>query len=113
VSPSRPADWAHLAELSQLTEKDIAAINKRLDRMDADSKVGPWTRRTLQLISEQPGIVSTVLARQMSIERYAFKALVYKLKRTGLTYSLDVGYSISPRGRAYLRYYRSQPSAET
>jgi hypothetical protein len=28
---------------------------------------------------------------------------LYKLKRLSLTYSLDVGYSISPRGRAYLR----------
>jgi hypothetical protein len=39
----------------------------------------------------------------MQIDRYAFKDLVYKLKKLGLTYSLDVGYSISPRGRAYLR----------
>jgi len=103
VSPSKPADWARLAEQSQLTDKDIGDISKRLDRMDADSDLGPWTRRTLQLISEQPGVVSTVLARQMGFERYAFKALVYKLKRTGLTYSLEVGYSITPRGRAYLR----------
>ena len=71
--------------------------------MDETSKLGPWTRRTLQLISEQPGVVSTVLARQMGFERYAFKALVYGLKRLGLTYSLDVGYSITPRGRAFLR----------
>jgi hypothetical protein len=44
-----------------------------------------------------------VLARQMNIERYEYKAMIYKLKRLSLTYSLDVGYSISPRGRAYLR----------
>jgi hypothetical protein len=103
VSPSRPADWARLAEQTSLSAADVAAVTKRLDRMDADSKVGPWTRRTLQLISEQPGVVSTVLARQMGVERYAYKALVYKLKRLGLTYSLEVGYSITPRGRAYLR----------
>jgi hypothetical protein len=103
VSPSRPADWARLAEQTGLTDKDVTDITKKLDRMDAGSKVGPWTRRTLQLISEQPGVVSTVLARQMGVERYAYKALVYKLKRLGLTYSLEVGYSITPRGRAYLR----------
>lgn len=100
---SRPADWDRLAEQSQLTPSDVADITKRLDRMDAGSKVGPWTRRTLQLIAEQPGVVSTVLARQMGFERYAFKDLVYKLKRLGLTYSLEVGYSITPRGRAYRR----------
>lgn len=107
---SRPADWARLAEQAKLTDKDIADITRRLDRMDHDSNVGAWTRRTLQLIAEQPGVVSTVLARQVGIERYAFKALVYKLKRLSLTYSLEVGYSISPRGRAYLR--ESQPKAE-
>jgi hypothetical protein len=90
VTPKRkgPADWAELAEKSQLTDADVAAIDERLDKMDETSGVGPWTRRTLQLISEQPGVVSTVLARQMNLDRYAFKA---------------VGYSISPRGRAYLR----------
>jgi hypothetical protein len=103
VSPSRPADWEALAEKNKLTPKDVESITKKLDRMDTTSKVGPWTRRTLQLILEQPGIVSTVLARQMGFERYAFKELVYRLKRLSLTYSLEVGYAISPRGRAYLR----------
>lgn len=97
------AHWDRLAEQSQLTPSDVADISKRLDRMDATSKLGPWTRRTLQLIADQPGVVSTVLARQMGFERYAFKDLVSKLKRLGLTYSLEVGYSISPRGRAFLR----------
>ena len=96
-------DWDRLAEHSRLTPSEVADISQRLDRMDATSKLGPWTRRTLQLIAEQPGVVSTVLARQMGFERYAFKDLVYKLKGLGLTYSLEVGYSITPRGRAYLR----------
>ena len=30
------------------------------------------------------------------VARYEYKALIYKLKRLGLTYSLEVGYSISP-----------------
>jgi hypothetical protein len=103
VSRSGPADWELLAEQNKLTEKDVASIGSRLDRMDANSQVGPWTRRTLQLIAEQPGVVSSVLSRQMGIERYVFKDLVYRLKRLGLTYSLDVGYSISPRGRVFLK----------
>lgn len=98
-----PDDWDRLAEQSRLTAKDIETISKRLDRMDAASTAGPWTRRTLELIAEQPGVVSAVLARQMRFERYAFKALVSELKRLGLTYSLDVGHSITPRGRAFLR----------
>ena len=103
MTPSKPADWDKLAENSKLTPSDVAKITKRLDKLDADAEHGPWTRKTLELIADQPGVVSTVLSRQMGIERYEYKAMIYKLKRLSLTYSLDVGYSISPRGRAYLR----------
>lgn len=102
MSPT-PAERERLAAQSKLTAKQVEAITKRLDRWDAASKDGPWTRRTLELIQQQPGVVSTVLANQMRRERLVFKALVYKLKDIGLTYSLEVGYCLSPRGRAYLR----------
>ena len=102
MSPT-PAERERLAAQSRLTKAQVDAITKRFDRMDARSEVGPWTRRTLQLIGEQPGVVSTVLARQMKRERLAFKALVRRLKDLGLTYSLEVGYCLSPRGRAYLK----------
>ena len=100
MSPT-PAEREKVAAQAKLTDKQIADITKRLDGMD--DRDGPWTRRTLQLIAEQPGVVSTVLSRQMNRERYAFKALVRKLKDMGLTYSLDVGYCLSPRGRAYMK----------
>jgi hypothetical protein len=38
----------------------------------------------------------------MGYDRPAFKLDVRKLKRLGLTESLEVGYRLSPRGRAYL-----------
>ena len=101
--PKRPADIEKLALDNQLTEKDVASISKKLQTMDAGSKHGPWTLKTLRLISEQPGVVSTLLSRQIGIERYAYKALIRRLKGLGLTYSLEVGYAITPRGRAYLR----------
>lgn len=47
--------------------------------------------------------MSTELARELGTERFAFKANVRKLKRIGLTHSLEVGYRLSPRGRAYVR----------
>jgi hypothetical protein len=109
VSPSKASDWDKLAENNKLTPSDVEKITKRLDKMDADAKHGPWTRRTLELISDQPGVVSTILARQMGIERYEYKAMIYKLKRLSLTYSLEVGYAISPRGRAYLRLTAPKP----
>jgi hypothetical protein len=89
-----------LSQQDQLSAADVAGIDQRLARFDADS---PWTRKTLELIERLPGVVSTELAEQMGMERFAFKKLVYKLKRLGLTHSLEVGYRISPRGAAYLR----------
>jgi biotin operon repressor len=42
------------------------------------------------------------LAAGLGRERAAFKADVRKLKELGLTESLEVGYRLSPRGRALL-----------
>ncbi len=69
--------------------------------MDARSPTGPWTREALDLIERYPAVVSTELAKKIGMERFAFKAQVRKLKRLGLTHSLEVGYQLSPRGRAY------------
>jgi DNA-binding MarR family transcriptional regulator len=56
----------------------------------------------LHAIASQPAVVSTTLAEQLGMERPAFKLNVRKLKALGLTESLDVGYRLSPRGRALL-----------
>jgi hypothetical protein len=64
---------------------------------------GAWTARALALISRKPGVVSTELARELGLPRFEFKRRVRRLKELGLTESLEVGYRISPRGRALLR----------
>jgi hypothetical protein len=81
---------------------DDAALDRRLDRLDATSPVGPWTRPTLELIASRPAVRAAELAEALGRERLPFKADVRKLKRLGLTESLDVGYRLSARGRAYL-----------
>jgi hypothetical protein len=58
----------------------------------------------LQLIADQPGIVSSVLAQQVQADVPPFKRRVRQLKELGLTESLEVGYRLSPRGRALLEY---------
>jgi hypothetical protein len=78
-------------------------ITTRLDRLDARSEHGPWTRPTLEAIRDNPGVVSTVLAEGFGRERFAFKTDVRKLKALGLTESLEVGYRLSPLGEEYLR----------
>jgi hypothetical protein len=91
-----------LGAKDRLTDDDVADLDRRLAKMDANSSVGPWTLATLRIIGEQPGVVSTRLAEQLGRERFSFKADVRKLKKLGLTRSLEVGYELSPRGQAYL-----------
>jgi hypothetical protein len=81
---------------------DDAAIDMRLDRLDTHSPDGPWTRATLDAIARRPAVRAGDLAAELGRQRLPFKADVRKLKRLGLTESLEVGYRLSPRGRAYL-----------
>jgi len=85
---------------------ELEVIVGRLAKIDATSST-PWTTRYLQLIAGQPGIVSRVLAPQVDAEVQPFKRRVRQLKELGLTESLEVGYRLSPRGRAVLEWLAS------
>jgi biotin operon repressor len=91
-----------LASTAGLTDADVAAIRKRLLRLDAASKRGPWTTEVLEQIATQPAVSSAVLAADLDWDRPDYKLHVRHLKALGLTISLDVGYRLSPRGHAYL-----------
>lgn len=101
ISLAGPDPRVALRVDSELTLADRAAIDRRLDRMDAAAD-RPWTRRTLGQIAERPGTVSTALAAAVGEERQAYKLRVRRLKALGLTESLEVGYRLSPRGQSYL-----------
>ena len=92
-------DRVEIALEDALTSDDVAAIAAKLERMDRD---GPWTMATLKLIEKHPRVAASQLAKKAKRETLPFKADVRKLKRLGLTQSFEVGYEISPRGRAYL-----------
>jgi hypothetical protein len=87
----------------RLSKADRAEIDTRLARMDRTSPHGPWTATVLELIAENPGVRAPDLAARMGRETLPFKRDVRKLKELGLTESLEVGYRLSPRGRAYRR----------
>jgi hypothetical protein len=87
----------------RLSRADHAEIETRLARMDRASPHGPWTAAVLELIAENPGVRAPDLAARMGRETLPFKRDVRKLKELGLTESLEVGYRLSPRGRAYRR----------
>jgi len=101
-----PDPRAELAADPDLSDADVADLDRRLDRMDTSGADGPWTARTLAAIAARPGVVSTTLAESLGRDRLPFKQDVQKLKRLGLTLSLPVGYRLSPRGETYLRRTR-------
>jgi hypothetical protein len=107
VHVAGPDQRVALREQADLTDDDVAAIDGRLDRFDRASKHGAWTRRVLRLIADRPATRAPDLAASLGRETQPFKTDVRKLKELGLTESLEVGYRLSPRGRAYLGRTRS------
>jgi hypothetical protein len=91
-----------LRQASDLSDEELAGLRARLERLDSAARDGPWTRLTLRLIGDRPGVRAADLAGAAGRERHSFKTDVRKLKELGLTESLEVGYRLSPRGRALL-----------
>jgi len=81
---------------------EIGTILTGLDRLDAASPIGPWTRTTLRIIDRNPEVRAPDLAAELGRETPDFKKDVRKLKERGLTESLAIGYRLSPRGEAVL-----------
>lgn len=77
-------------------------IAEKLKKMDERSEHGPWTKKALALIEKNPRVAASKLAPKLGRETKSFKADIVKLKKLGLTQSFEVGYEISPRGRAFL-----------
>ena len=84
------------------TEPELAEIRARLERLDAASACGPWTRQTLAIIDRSPEVRAPDLAAELGRDTPSFKRDVRKLKELGLTESLEVGYRLSPRGQLTL-----------
>ena len=81
-------------------------------RLDAASRHGAWTMTVLRLVRDRPAVRAADLAPLLGLETQPFKRDVRKLKELGLTESLEVGYRLSPRGRAVLyRFGRRAPRA--
>jgi hypothetical protein len=91
-----------LRERAELSPAERTELGRRLARMDAASRHGPWTAEVLRLIADRPGTRAADLAAALGREKSPFKADVRKLKELGLTESLEVGYRLSPRGQSYL-----------
>jgi hypothetical protein len=97
-----PDPRVELRQRANIGPAERAEIDARLARLDAASRRGPWTAAVLALIAERPATRAPDLAVELGRETAPFKADVRKLKELGLTESLERGYRLSPRGRAYL-----------
>jgi len=97
-----PDPREELAAQTSLSAEDLTDLRARLAQFDELSHHGAWTLQTLRLIQTQPAVRAADLAASVGRETAPFKLDVRKLKNLGLTYSLEVGYRLSPRGAAYL-----------
>lgn len=86
-----------LAADDELSDAAMADIAARLDRLDRPSA---WTAAVLAAIATHPGRRAADLAAAAGRDVASFKRDVRKLKALGLTESLEVGYRLTPRGRA-------------
>jgi len=97
-----PDPREELRRADQMPDGGWDELAARLARLDRVSRHGAWTMQALRLIGERPGVRAAELAAAVGRDRASFKTDVRKLKELGLTESLEVGYRLSPRGRALL-----------
>ncbi|HEY0761576.1 MAG TPA: hypothetical protein VGD61_04315 [Pyrinomonadaceae bacterium] len=103
LSLAGPDKRTVLRSKGKITDDEWRELKQKLDRLDARSVHGPWVARFLTVVSTNPGVLSTILASSLELERKWFKEQMRKLKELGLTESLGIGYRISPRGAAVLK----------
>jgi hypothetical protein len=102
VRPGGADPRVALRESARLDAVELDELRARLDRLDARSAHGPWTRSVLALIADQPHVRAPDLAASLGRDTPSFKQDVRKLKALGLTISHSPGYELSPRGLAVL-----------
>jgi hypothetical protein len=101
LGPLRRDPRIALRSAAKLTAEDTRDLGARLKRLDDDA-ARAWTLRTLELIHTHRGVRAGDLCRALGQDKDTFKLNVRKLKALGLTESLEVGFTLSPRGRAFL-----------
>lgn len=91
-----------LRQQAQLSEAEFEEVQTKLQRLDAASRIGPWTLQVLQAIEQHPHLAAVELAERTGYDKPWLKLNIRKLKNLGLTISHHPGYELSPRGRTVL-----------
>ncbi|WP_433018739.1 hypothetical protein [Kribbella sp. CA-294648] len=97
-----PDPREELAANADLSPEDLEELRTALAKLDELGRHGAWTTATLQKIQATPATRAADLAADLGRDTPSFKLDVRKLKNLGLTYSLETGYELTPRGKAYL-----------
>jgi hypothetical protein len=86
---------------SELSASERSELRARFDKWE---KSAPgYFPAILKILDDKPATAAGELASSFGVEKLKFKQDVRKLKELGLTESLDVGYRLSPRGKAVLK----------
>ncbi len=96
-------DRVPLALNEELSDDEAAQLYERLAAWSPPRR---WPFRTLRLIEQRPHTAASQLAPSLQLETLPFKEKVRRLKKLGLTQSFEVGYALSPRGRAFVAWCR-------
>ena len=96
-----------LRQDGHLSKSEMKNVLLALSRLDQTSHHGAWTMTTLRLIDKYPARRAPDLAASQRRDPMEFKRDVRKLKELGLTEALEIGYRLSPRGRAVVNAINS------
>jgi hypothetical protein len=96
------ADTRSKPQTGVVAVEELLALAQKLDAMDRRSRGGAWTQATLRAIAARPAVRAATLAHALGRPRADFKRDVRKLKDLGLTFSLETGYRLTPKGEALL-----------
>jgi hypothetical protein len=95
-----------LRQDGHLSKSEMKNVLLALSRLDQTSERA-WTMTTLRLIDKYPARRAPDLAASQRRDPMEFKRDVRKLKDLGLTEALEIGYRLSPRGRAVVNAVNS------
>ena len=71
------------------SDDELDALQKKLQALEARSKVKGWPLRILEAVNKEPGLYAIQYANKLGYEKMWFKLHIRKLKNLGLTISLE------------------------
>lgn len=92
-----------LREQTELSGEKLEELKGKLSRLDQYSSEGSWTKKVLLAIKRYPHKRAVELAEITGYKKEWLKLNIRKLKNLGLTISHEVGYELSPLGKALLQ----------